>query len=60
MNNTIIKILKNTLLNFLWVAMFIVLWVIEDGHVWRIFASLGIAFVLAIFQVLFETKDKNQ
>ena len=51
-----IKTIKNYSLNMLWVFMFVALWPIEGNVLFRVFASLLGAFLLAFFQTLFDDK----
>jgi len=54
MKKPLIKMAKNAAINLLWVAMFLPLWPIEDHFLFRIFSCYFGAWLLAIFQVLFE------
>ena len=51
---TLGKIARKMSLNMLWVAMFLPLWSVEDHFLFRLLAANFGAWVLAVFQVLFE------
>jgi len=48
------KVAKNYSLNMWWIFMFVAIWPIENFPAPRIAASLFGAFMLAIFQALFD------
>jgi hypothetical protein len=48
------ELFKNTLINVLWIAMFIALWPVDSGLWWRALASFGVAILLGAVQTYFK------